>query len=66
MMPKYKQGWNDRVRKTAEDYGAVYMASGDRLVVNRAEAKDWTLAEKADYVKGWNEASAKIAALEIV
>lgn len=65
MHPKYKQGWNDRVRKTSEDYGAVYRGRMNVFFVNRAEAKDWTDDEKREYVGGWGDASAKIAALEI-
>jgi hypothetical protein len=65
MTDRYKQGWNDRVRKTSDDYGKAFLTVDGRHVANSREARDWSEAERADYVRGWTEAEAKILTLEL-
>lgn len=59
----YRMGWNDRVRKHSEDYGRVYKTGDGALLANTHEAKRWPDEDRAEYVRGWEDASAKIAAL---
>jgi hypothetical protein len=61
----YRLGWNDRVAKTAEDYGKAYRANDGTLMANASCASTWTQEERAEYVRGWDDASTKIASLAI-
>ncbi len=65
MTEHYIMGWNDRVAKTSEDYGKTYLSSGGEYVANAAAAEAWAPEHRAQYVLGWEEASAKIASLKI-
>lgn len=64
MTPRYRQGWNDRVTGAGGDYGKVYIGGdGKTLIANAVEARTWPFEDRAEYVRGWADASAKILAL---
>ncbi len=60
----YKLGWNDRV--CGRNYQA-FKARGGWYALNvlGPGAPPWGPSEMAEYVRGWDAASAKILALEI-
>lgn len=63
--PHYRRGWNDRIAKRGEDYGRVFRSTVGKPVVNHPEANAWRLGERQEYVKGWEDAEARIAALAL-
>jgi hypothetical protein len=63
MTPRYREGWNDRVRKTTDDYGKVYRTRGGHWGGMGSAVVSWTEEEREDYARGWIDASAKIATL---
>lgn len=63
-------GWNDRVAKTSEDYGKAYLSRGGpniprEYVANHRVARKWSVSQRAEYVRGWEAASKKIASLRL-
>ncbi len=59
----YTAGWNDKIHGRTF---LVYRSSGGAILLNLASLAGvpwWTEARRADYVRGWEEASAKILTL---
>lgn len=61
--PLFVLGWNDRVSKRVEDYGAAFLSNGGDYLANTEQAKAWSREERAEYVRGWDAASKVIAGL---
>ena len=64
MHPRYREGWNDRLVRF-HDYGKVYRSIGGDYLASTIEVRSWSLEERQEYVRGWNDAAAKILTLSI-
>lgn len=66
--PAYKEGWNDKVLGTV--FKVFRSAGGDLLhnwpdPLEEAQNPKWAGTAREEYVRGWEEATAAILALEL-